>query len=44
MTHSEISRNQRYWVKSDSQPSWAFLKVFRQLEQFGCVFIGSSIL
>ncbi|MEW6742205.1 MAG: benzoyl-CoA reductase, bzd-type, subunit O [Planctomycetota bacterium] len=28
-------------VMSDTQPPWAFLKVFRYLEQFGCVSVGS---
>ena len=28
-------------VMSDTQPPWAFLKVFRYLEKFGCVSIGS---
>ena len=33
--------NERVRVMSDTQPPWAFLKVFRYLEEFGCVSIGS---
>ncbi len=33
--------NERCRVMSDTQPPWAFLKVFRYLEQYGCVSIGS---
>lgn len=33
--------NERVRVISDTQPPWAFLKVFRYLEEFGCVSIGS---
>lgn len=33
--------NERCRVMSDTQPPWAFLKVFRYLEKFGCVSIGS---
>jgi benzoyl-CoA reductase subunit B len=28
-------------VITDTQPPWAFLKVFRYLEKFGCVSVGS---
>jgi benzoyl-CoA reductase subunit B len=33
--------NETVRVMSDTQPPWGFLKVFRYLEQFGCVSIGS---
>jgi benzoyl-CoA reductase subunit B len=33
--------NERCRVMSDTQPPWAFLRVFRYLEQYGCVSIGS---
>jgi benzoyl-CoA reductase subunit B len=33
--------NERCRVMTDTQPPWAFLKVFRYLEKFGCVSIGS---
>jgi len=33
--------NERCRVMSDTQPPWGFLKIFRYLEQFGCVSIGS---
>ena len=33
--------NERCRVMSDTQPPWAFLKIFRYLEKFGCVSIGS---
>lgn len=33
--------NEQCRVMSDTQPPWAFLKVFRYLEQYGCVSIGS---
>ncbi len=33
--------NERCRVMSDTQPPWAFLKVFRYLEEYGCVSIGS---
>ncbi|MBL6974907.1 MAG: benzoyl-CoA reductase, bzd-type, subunit O [Deltaproteobacteria bacterium] len=33
--------NERVRVISDTQPPWAFLKVFRYLEEFGCVSVGS---
>lgn len=33
--------NERCRVMSDTQPPWAFLKVFRYLEKFGCISIGS---
>jgi len=33
--------NERCRVISDTQPPWAFLKVFRYLESFGCISIGS---
>jgi benzoyl-CoA reductase subunit B len=33
--------NERCRVMSDTQPPWGFLSVFRYLEQFGCVSIGS---
>jgi benzoyl-CoA reductase subunit B len=32
---------ERCRVMSDTQPPWAFLKVFRYLEKFGCVSLGS---
>lgn len=32
---------ERCRLMSDSQPPWAFLKIFRYLEGFGCVSIGS---
>ncbi|MEW6073721.1 MAG: benzoyl-CoA reductase, bzd-type, subunit O [Planctomycetota bacterium] len=32
---------ERVRVMSDTQPPWGFLKVFRYLEQYGCVSIGS---
>ena len=33
--------NERCRVMSDTQPPWAFLKIFRYLEEFGAVSIGS---
>jgi benzoyl-CoA reductase subunit B len=33
--------SERCRVMSDTQPPWAFLNVFRYLEKFGCVSIGS---
>ncbi|UCF66133.1 MAG: benzoyl-CoA reductase, bzd-type, subunit O [Acidobacteriota bacterium] len=33
--------NEKVRVISDTQPPWGFLKVFRYLEQYGCVSIGS---
>ena len=33
--------NETYRVMSDTQPPWGFLKVFRYLEKFGCVSVGS---
>jgi benzoyl-CoA reductase subunit B len=33
--------NETVRVISDTQPPWGFLKVFRYLEEFGCVSIGS---
>ena len=33
--------DERTRVMSDTQPPWAFLKVFRYLEEYGCVSIGS---
>ncbi|HCN89064.1 MAG TPA: benzoyl-CoA reductase, bzd-type, subunit O, partial [Oxalobacteraceae bacterium] len=33
--------NERCRVMSDTQPPWAFLKVFRYLEEYGAVSIGS---
>lgn len=33
--------DERCRVMSDTQPPWAFLKIFRYLEKFGCVSIGS---
>lgn len=33
--------DERARLISDTQPPWAFLKVFRYLEQFGCISIGS---
>lgn len=33
--------NERCRVMSDTQPPWAFLNVFRYLEKYGCVSVGS---
>jgi len=33
--------NEQVRVMSDTQPPWGFLKVFRYLEKYGCVSIGS---
>lgn len=33
--------NERCRVMSDTQPPWAFLKIFRYLEEFGAVSVGS---
>jgi len=33
--------NEQARVMSDTQPPWAFLKVFRYLEEYGCVSVGS---
>jgi benzoyl-CoA reductase subunit B len=33
--------NERVRVMSDTQPPWGFLSIFRYLEEFGCVSIGS---
>ncbi|MEW5807050.1 MAG: benzoyl-CoA reductase, bzd-type, subunit O [Acidobacteriota bacterium] len=33
--------NERCRVMSDTQPPWGFLKVFRYLETYGCVSVGS---
>jgi benzoyl-CoA reductase subunit B len=33
--------NEQCRVMTDTQPPWAFLKVFRYLEKYGCVSIGS---
>ncbi len=33
--------NETTRVMTDTQPPWAFLRVFRYLEQYGCVSIGS---
>ncbi len=33
--------NERCRVMTDTQPPWAFLKVFRYLEKYGCVSVGS---
>jgi len=33
--------NERCRVMSDTQPPWAFLDLFRYLEDFGCVSVGS---
>ncbi len=33
--------NERCRVMSDTQPPWAFLRVFRYLEKYGCVSVGS---
>lgn len=33
--------NEKCRVMTDTQPPWAFLKVFRYLEQYGCVSVGS---
>ncbi|MEW6456238.1 MAG: benzoyl-CoA reductase, bzd-type, subunit O [Acidobacteriota bacterium] len=33
--------NERCRVMTDTQPPWAFLKIFRYLEKYGCVSVGS---
>jgi benzoyl-CoA reductase subunit B len=33
--------NERCRVMSDTQPPWGFLEMFRYLEEFGCVSVGS---
>ncbi len=33
--------NERCRIMSDTQPPWSFLRIFRYLEQYGCVSIGS---
>jgi benzoyl-CoA reductase subunit B len=33
--------NETCRVMTDTQPPWAFLKVFRYMEQYGCVSVGS---
>ncbi|MFX1282567.1 MAG: benzoyl-CoA reductase, bzd-type, subunit O [Promethearchaeota archaeon] len=33
--------NEQCRVMTDTQPPWAFLKVFRYLEKYGCVSVGS---
>ncbi|MFQ5819405.1 MAG: benzoyl-CoA reductase, bzd-type, subunit O [Candidatus Heimdallarchaeota archaeon] len=33
--------NERCRVMTDTQPPWAFLQVFRYLEKYGCVSVGS---
>jgi benzoyl-CoA reductase subunit B len=33
--------NERVRVMSDTQPPWGFLSIFRYLEEFGCVSVGS---
>jgi benzoyl-CoA reductase subunit B len=33
--------NEKFRVMSDTQPPWSFLSIFRYLEKFGCVSIGS---
>ena len=33
--------NEQCRIMTDTQPPWAFLKVFRYLEKYGCVSIGS---
>ncbi len=33
--------NERVRVMSDTQPPWGFLKIFRYMEQYGCVSVGS---
>jgi len=33
--------NERCRVMSDTQPPWGFLKIFRYMEKFGCVSVGS---
>jgi benzoyl-CoA reductase subunit B len=33
--------NERVRLMSDTQPPWGFLKIFRYLEKYGCVSIGS---
>ncbi|MCI0497236.1 MAG: benzoyl-CoA reductase, bzd-type, subunit O, partial [Thermoplasmata archaeon] len=32
---------ERYRVMSDTQPPWSFLNIFRYLEEYGCVSVGS---
>jgi benzoyl-CoA reductase subunit B len=33
--------NEQCRIMTDTQPPWAFLRIFRYLEQYGCVSIGS---
>jgi benzoyl-CoA reductase subunit B len=33
--------NEKCRIMTDTQPPWAFLRIFRYLEQYGCVSIGS---
>ncbi len=33
--------NERVRIMSDTQPPWAFLKIFRYLQEYGCISIGS---
>ncbi|MBW1972749.1 MAG: benzoyl-CoA reductase, bzd-type, subunit O [Deltaproteobacteria bacterium] len=33
--------NERVRVITDTQPPWAFLKIFRYMEKYGCVSVGS---
>jgi benzoyl-CoA reductase subunit B len=33
--------NEKVRIMSDTQPPWGFLKVFRYLEKYGCVSVGS---
>jgi len=33
--------NESFRVMSDTQPPWSFLSIFRYLEKFGCVSVGS---
>ena len=36
-----LEPNESVRVMSDTQPPWGFLKVFRYLEKYGCVSVGS---
>jgi benzoyl-CoA reductase subunit B len=33
--------NEKCRIMTDTQPPWAFLRIFRYLEQYGCISIGS---
>ncbi|MFW9969142.1 MAG: benzoyl-CoA reductase, bzd-type, subunit O [Candidatus Odinarchaeota archaeon] len=33
--------NEKCRIMTDTQPPWAFLRIFRYLEQYGCVSVGS---